>query len=552
MLKKLDKNTITQITSNISIPSIPDIIKELVDNSIDAKSRAIRVEIKDGGLSQILVTDNGTGIPSSHFDSLCQRGTTSKLGDFSDVFKISTFGFRGQALSAICFLCDITLITKTKNSQTFIVNFNNDGTVSNKNILNDEEIFYVQRKIWRDSGTIFLIKNLYKNNKLRQEILSKKHENFITEITNLIQSYAIINTQIKFDFFSEEKGKFKNILSTNENDTILTRIFTIFGKNFAEKLTNIKFENDFVCVDAFVTKDILSGSKYNKAKSTRMFFVNKRKIDAIKNLENIFLNIYKKYNKDANPSWIVSLTLPEGSFDINLGEKKNEVVFKFPEKIFDFVEKNIENFHEERMKLLMNNEKSEFHNENIEKFLNEKINDNNNNNNNNFNNKNKRNENEFENENLEKSDLFIDKENKILKLDENKIQKEKDEIDELMKFSDKSNLSNSFNNEIIENNNNFKDNQLENISEEEENVFKTPLNFNKNSKFNFKDFNNNNNFSENNFMDIEDDIQINKTDFKNKKLHFIKNLNKSYNKDNNNNNKSFNKSINKKLLYLKN
>ena len=368
MLKKLDKNTITQITSNISIPSITDIIKELLDNSIESQANSIRIEIIDCGTSQILISDNGSGISSSIFDSLCLRGTTTKLNNFNDVFNVSTFGFRGQALSAICYLYDITLITKTKDDKNiFIVNYNNDGTILNKNILNENcEIFYIQRKIWTNSGSIFLIKNLYKNNKLRKEILSKKTEIFITEITNLIQSYSIINLNIKFDFFSEEKGKYKNILSTNESDnTILKRLLIIFGKNFTDKLININFKNDFISVDAYVTKDILSGSKYNKSKSTRMFFVNRRKIDHIKNLENILLNVYRKYNKDSNPSFIVCLEIPEGTFDINLGEKKNEIVFKFPEKIFNFFEEKIEKFHEERAKLLMNQCDDDNNNENI-------------------------------------------------------------------------------------------------------------------------------------------------------------------------------------------
>ena len=112
MLKCLDNQTISQICANISIPSLPDIIKELVDNSIDSGANKIRLEIIDGGIEEIIMCDNGSGISSSSFESLCHRGTTTKINSFDDVFSLSSFGFRGQALSAICTLCDITLITE--------------------------------------------------------------------------------------------------------------------------------------------------------------------------------------------------------------------------------------------------------------------------------------------------------------------------------------------------------------------------------------------------------------------------------------------------------
>ncbi len=379
MLKKLDDETISHICSNISIPSVPDIIKELMDNSLDSKADTIRLEIVEGGIKQIVICDNGCGISALNFDKLCQRGTTTKLYNFEDVFKIKSLGFRGQALSAICFLCDIILITKTKdNKNTYLVSYNNKGEIIETKIIdeNNKDLFYIQRQIWKNiSGTIFIINNIYKNNKLRSQILEGKQNKFINEITELMQSYTIINPHIKIDFYSEVNGENKGIISTIKNDdTMIKRISIIFGKNFADKLLNISFENEFIKIEGYISKEIQSGSKYNKSKCVKMYFVNGRKIDNIKNFDKIILNIYRKYNKDSNPSRIISLTVPEGQFDINLGEKKNEVMFKYQKEILYFFEDNLEKFHEEKVKLMSLNRINDLReNKDISEFLNRKI-----------------------------------------------------------------------------------------------------------------------------------------------------------------------------------
>ena len=387
MLKQLDKKTIDQICSNISIPSITDIVKELIDNSLDSNCSLVRLEIVEGGTKSILVSDNGSGIPAKNFDTLCQRGATTKLSSFDDVFKIKSFGFRGQALSAISHLCDITLITKTKDDiNTYKVDYDNSGNIFSKDILpNNSDIFYNQRKCWKNknnpneiSGTLILIKNIYKSNNLRKQILSKNIELFLNEISELMQSYVIINTKTNFEFYSQLKGENKLIISTNDsNSSFLGRLEVIFGKNFADRLMNFSFENEIISVDGYISKDIISGSKYNKSKPVKIYFVNGRKIDNIKPIDKIILDTYQKYNKTCNPSRIISITVPEGAYDINMGEKKNEVIFLKQAEILNIFEENLVKFHEEKMKLSAMNSndevKNNINNNLMSQFLNQKI-----------------------------------------------------------------------------------------------------------------------------------------------------------------------------------
>ena len=386
MLKKLDKKTIDQICSNISVPSITDIVKELIDNSLDSGCNLVRLEIVEGGTKSILLSDNGCGIPASNFETLCQRGTTTKLSSFEDVFKIKSFGFRGQALSAISHLCDITLITKTKDDMnTYKVDYDNEGKISSQSILpENSDIYYNQRKSWinknnpnEKSGTLLLIKNIYKNNNLRKQILTKNVELFLHEISELIQSYVIINLTTNFEFYSQLNGVNKLIISTNDsNNTFLGRLEVIFGKNFADKLVNFSFKTEIISVDGYLSKDIISGSKYNKSKPVKIYFVNGRKIDNIKAIDKIILDTYQKYNKTFNPSRIISIIVPEGAYDINMGEKKNEVIFLKQNEILNIFEEYLVKFHEEKMKLSINNDfegKNNANNSIMSQYLNQKI-----------------------------------------------------------------------------------------------------------------------------------------------------------------------------------
>ena len=385
MLKRLDQKTIDQITANTSIPSLTDIVKELIDNSLDSGCTLVRLEIVEGGTKSILVSDNGSGIPALNFKNLCKRGTTTKLQNFEDVFKIKSFGFRGQALSAISHLCDITLITKTKDDNNiYKVDYDNDGNIMREDILpENSDIYYNQRKFWKKnesniSGTLILIKNIYKNNNLRKQILQKNSDIYLHEISELIQSYVIINLKTNFEFYSQVNGDNKLIISTNNsNNTFLGRLEVIFGKNFADKLINFSFKSDVITVNGYLSKDIISGSKYNKSKPVKIYFVNGRKIDNIKCLDKIIINTYQKYNKSFNPSRIISLTVPEGGFDINMGEKKNEVIFMKQNEILNIFEQNLIKFHEEKMKLAAINENPDIKDKNnnaiMSQFLNQKL-----------------------------------------------------------------------------------------------------------------------------------------------------------------------------------
>jgi DNA mismatch repair protein PMS2 len=389
MIKQFEENVINKLCANSTISNVSILIKEIIDNSIDAESNNIKIELKNNGVESICIIDNGSGIAEDNFENLCIRGATSKLESFNDIFKVKTHGFRGQALAAISCLCDLSVITKTKNSKCYKLNYNSDGVLVSKAV----EVNYEKYKaIWNNNtGTCIKVDNIFKSNNLRFKVMIEKQDQLLNDITNLIQAYAIINTQINFKLFSEnDKGK-EIIVNTypvgdetNNLQSMLFRVENIYGKSITEKLLTIEFENEFIKVEGFISKDIQSGSKYNKNKAIRYYYVNGRSINKFKKVDDIILNIYRKYNKDANPVRILSLFVPEGAYDINMNETKDDVILLNEKEILKYIEAQFNQFHEERIKILSANptytdkqfvkpKEQSFRNNVISQFINKNI-----------------------------------------------------------------------------------------------------------------------------------------------------------------------------------
>jgi len=129
------------------------------------------------------------------------------------------------------------------------------------------------------------------------------------------------------------------------------RISLIFGKPFAEKLYEFEFSNDNFTIEGFISKEILSGSKFNKNKSVLFYFLNNRYISKIKKLDNIILSIYKQYNHESNPVRIINLNIRNGNYDINVGEAKDKYFIENENEIVSFFNEKLLQFHEEKLKL---------------------------------------------------------------------------------------------------------------------------------------------------------------------------------------------------------
>lgn len=165
-IERIDKTSILQICSSQVVIDLKSAVKELVENSLDAGATALDVKFMSSGLNGFEVTDNGKGINEADFDILAKRGTTSKISEFDDIYAVKSLGFRGEALSSLCNIADLTINTKRAGDETgWSLKYDHLGNLVSK------------EKVSKNNGTQVLVKGLFKDLKVRHIEFKKNHKN---------------------------------------------------------------------------------------------------------------------------------------------------------------------------------------------------------------------------------------------------------------------------------------------------------------------------------------------------------------------------------------
>ena len=303
---KLDQNTINHIAAGEVIDRPSSIVKELVENSIDANATSISVEIKDGGISLIRITDNGDGIDKDDIRIAFERHSTSKIKDTLDLASISSLGFRGEALSSIAAVCQVELITKAKDSMTGF----------RYRIEGDSEIGF--EEIGAPDGTTFIVRNIFFNTPARRKFLksASTESGYISEI---VEKIALSHPEISFTFINNGKTR----LYTPGNGNLKDTIYAIYGKEVTNNLVEVSYKDDNFEMSGYLGKAIIS--KGNR--SNENYFINGRYIknDIIsKAIEEgyKFILMQHKY-----PFTVIDFTVDSSLIDVNVHPSKMELRF---------------------------------------------------------------------------------------------------------------------------------------------------------------------------------------------------------------------------------
>ena len=237
----LDEVTIDKIAAGEVVERPSSVVKELVENAIDAGSTAITVEIKEGGISFIRITDNGGGIDKEQVPLAFLRHSTSKIKSAEDLLNISSLGFRGEALSSISAVSRVELITKTY-SQLTGTRYLIEGS---KEILNEE--------IGAPDGTTFIVKDLFYNTPARRKFL-KAAQTEASYISDLVERLALSHPDISFKFINNNQTK----LHTSGNGNIRDLIYHIYGREITSSVLNINYEGELFSLKGFIGKPVKS------------------------------------------------------------------------------------------------------------------------------------------------------------------------------------------------------------------------------------------------------------------------------------------------------
>lgn len=312
----LDQSTINKIAAGEVIERPASVVKELLENAVDAKATAVTVEIRDGGISFIRVTDNGCGIPKEELPLAFLRHSTSKIQSVEDLFTISSLGFRGEALSSIAAVSQVEVITKTAGSLT--------GT--RYQIEGGQETGC--EEIGSPDGTTFIARNLFYNTPVRRKFL-KTAATEGAHVADLVEKIALSHPEISIRFIQNNQNK----LHTSGNHNVKDIIYTVFGREIAASLLPVDRAGEAVSVKGFIGKPVIARNNRN----FENYFINGRYIKSgiiCKAIEEA----YKPYMMQHKyPFTLLHFTIEPEFLDVNVHPTKMELRFRDSELMFRMV-----------------------------------------------------------------------------------------------------------------------------------------------------------------------------------------------------------------------
>jgi DNA mismatch repair protein MutL len=317
----LDKNTIDQIAAGEVVERPSSVVKELVENAMDAGAKAITVEIQGGGIDLIRITDNGSGIERSEVKKAFLRHATSKLSNIGDLFSLKTLGFRGEALSSISAIAQVEMVTKTADSLTgirYTVNGGQEGELE---------------EVGAPNGTTIIVRNLFYNTPARKKFL-KSPRTEGSYVADLIEHLAMDNPDVSFHFINNKDDRFH----TSGNGDLKELIYRIYGRDVSMALVPIKCETDGIQLEGYLGEPTLNRSN----RGFENFFVNGRYIKD----RMISLAIeegYKQYLMQHKfPFCVLHIVMDPDLIDVNVHPSKMEVKFQNQHTLFEFIRINVE------------------------------------------------------------------------------------------------------------------------------------------------------------------------------------------------------------------
>lgn len=312
----LDQNTINKIAAGEVIERPASVVKELLENAIDARATAVTVEIRDGGISFIRVTDNGCGIPKEELPLAFLRHSTSKIQSVEDLFTVASLGFRGEALSSIAAVAQVEVISKTPDSLTG-TRYQIEGGVE-RGI----------EEIGAPEGTTFLARNLFYNTPVRKKFL-KTAATEGAHVADLVEKIALSHPEVSIRLIQNHQNK----LHTSGNHNVRDIIYTIFGREIAANLLPVSKSGEMISVSGFIGKPVIARNNRN----FEQYFINGRYIKSSivsKAIEEAYRPFMMQHKY---PFTLLHFTIEPEFLDVNVHPTKMELRFRDGELMFELV-----------------------------------------------------------------------------------------------------------------------------------------------------------------------------------------------------------------------
>ncbi len=325
-LNKLPQELVNQIAAGEVIERPASVVKELVDNCIDAKATKIHVRVVNGGIDLIEVSDNGVGIPADSLADIFKAHTTSKISSLEDLNKLLTMGFRGEALSTIVSVANVSLLSKYVNSD-----------IGSEIIFNGFDDFKI-RKAARESGTVVTVKNIFENIPARKKFLKTAATEY-KRILEVLYPYFLIYPNIHFTVTKDTKVviDLKAIEGSKENTVEKERIGEILKEDFVKRMLKVFYNGSGIKISGLVGHP----SDHQKRSSNQYIFVNRRPIwDS--GIARGVLQGYERYIPFGEKvPFILLMDINPELIDVNVHPRKEEIRFLNPFRAYSAVEEAV-------------------------------------------------------------------------------------------------------------------------------------------------------------------------------------------------------------------
>ncbi len=321
-IKILDDRTVNQIAAGEVIARPASVVKELVENAVDAQAGRIEVKVEEGGKNLVQVSDDGVGMSAADAELALQRHATSKISSPDDLLSLATLGFRGEALPSIASVSKLTLTTRS------------DGDLEGTKIVVEGGEVEERRTVGCPQGTVVAVKDLFFNTPARAKNLKKPSTEF-RRVSRVFYAHALARPDIRFRLFHNGR----EVADTPGSGDLRDALLSLYDVDFARQLLEVCYQSD----DGYAAEGYVGKPQVARRGRSRQFiFVNDRpvKCDAVRSaLEQAFSGLL---SEDRYPPAVLKLTCPPREVDVNAHPTKREVRFSHPEKMRKVVSEAVE------------------------------------------------------------------------------------------------------------------------------------------------------------------------------------------------------------------
>ncbi|KAL4992314.1 hypothetical protein BDW68DRAFT_150207 [Aspergillus falconensis] len=328
-IKAIESRSVHQIQSGQVIVDLNSVIKELVENSLDAGATSIEVRFRNNGLDLIEVQDNGSGIAPENYENVALKHYTSKLSSYDDLLRLQTFGFRGEALSSLCALSDFRITTAQANQapRATRLEFEQSGKLKKTQVVAGQK------------GTTASVESLFKKLPVRRRELEKNIKREYGKVLNLLHAYACISTGVRFSVKNMQAKKTAVVFTTNSNQTTKENIANVYGAKTLLALIPLDLELEFepslvgreatgdeknrIQVRGHISRPVFGEGR--QSPDRQMFFVNSRPC-ALPQIAKAFNEVYKSFNVAQSPFVFADFHMDTTAYDVNVSPDKRTIL----------------------------------------------------------------------------------------------------------------------------------------------------------------------------------------------------------------------------------